>query len=133
MNENQKKTIKYDDFTLEEIPLETLKKRNEEMSAVIKAGKQGNAKHNGEFILKFTNADDLAEVEGKDKLLFEVEMPFFDDKGVEGSRLIGYREGTVDPDRGKVNGKKTRIKFMGNPVSTGLTDTFRTCIPTYLS
>ena len=46
-------------------------------------------------MLKFEKGVGMAEVEDKDKLVFEVDMPQYTEKGKEISKIIAYREATM--------------------------------------
>jgi hypothetical protein len=113
MKNEQKKKIEYTDLTLEEITIDELKERNAKKSAAIKAGEIDLKKPviGGELVLKFTQASNTAEVENKEKFVFEVEMPQFKENGDEFEQLIGYREATMDPDSGNIKMKSTLIPF----------------------
>ena len=54
-------------------------------------------------------------------MIFEVQAPQFNEEGKEFTQLVGYKEGTVDPERGSIDAKSIIIKFdRKNPVSVGI-------------
>ena len=71
----------YTDNTLEEISIEEIEKRNEQLVDKIKAGAQGEKVLNGELVIKLHGEDNTAQIKGKEKFGFEVSMPFYDKSG----------------------------------------------------